>query len=113
MKKLVAFCAALCCALWTARAEVVIYPVPQGIYYAWHCDDYTVKVRQLAQFAHVRPQRGQGSRMFAEGPLQCQNADERHFYQPRSCMRSAAGMVEMSMPTMGSPRSLEISASSL
>ena len=46
MKKLMAFCAALCCALWTARAEVVIYPVPQGIYYAWHCDDYTVKVRQ-------------------------------------------------------------------
>ena len=46
MKKLMAFCAALCCALWTARAKVVIYPVPQGIYYAWHCDDYTVKVRQ-------------------------------------------------------------------
>ena len=32
-------------------------------------------------------------------------------YQPRSCMRSAGGMVEMSMPTMGSPRSREISAS--
>ena len=28
------------------RAEIVIYPVPQGIYYAQHNDDYTVRVRQ-------------------------------------------------------------------
>ena len=27
------------------QAEIVIYPVPQGIYYARHNDDYTVKVR--------------------------------------------------------------------
>ena len=25
------------------QAEIVIYPVPQGIYYARHNDDYTVK----------------------------------------------------------------------
>ena len=29
------------------QAEIVIYPVPQGIYYARHNDDYTVKVRQV------------------------------------------------------------------
>ena len=31
------------------RAEIVIYPVPQGIYYARHNDDYTVKVRQVGE----------------------------------------------------------------
>ena len=30
------------------RAEILVYPVPQGIYYARHNDDYTVKVRQCA-----------------------------------------------------------------
>ena len=31
------------------QAEIVIYPVPQGIYYARHNDDYTVKVRQVGE----------------------------------------------------------------
>ena len=31
------------------RAEIVIYPVPQGIYYAQHNDDYTVRVRQAGE----------------------------------------------------------------
>ena len=28
------------------QAEIIIYPVPNGIYYARHNDDYTVLVRQ-------------------------------------------------------------------
>lgn len=32
-----------------AQAEIVIYPVPMGIYYARHNDDYTVKVRQVGE----------------------------------------------------------------
>lgn len=32
-----------------AIAEIVIYPVPQGIYYARHNDDYTVRVRQVGK----------------------------------------------------------------
>lgn len=31
------------------RAEIVTYPVPMGIYYARHNDDYTVKVRQIGE----------------------------------------------------------------
>ena len=31
------------------RAEILVYPVPQGIYYARHNDDYTVKVRQAGE----------------------------------------------------------------
>ena len=31
----------------TLRAEIVIYPVPQGIYYARHNDAYTVLIRQV------------------------------------------------------------------
>lgn len=31
----------------SALAEIVTYPVPMGIYYARHNDDYTVKVRQI------------------------------------------------------------------
>lgn len=31
----------------TAQARIVTYPVPKGIYYARHNDDYTVKVRQV------------------------------------------------------------------
>ena len=30
----------------SVRAEIITYPVPMGIYYARHNDDYTVKVRQ-------------------------------------------------------------------
>ena len=31
------------------RAEIVVYPVPMGICYARHNDDYTVKVRQVGE----------------------------------------------------------------
>lgn len=31
------------------KAEIITYPVPQGIYYARHNDDYTVRVRQVGE----------------------------------------------------------------
>lgn len=31
------------------QAEIITYPVPMGIYYARHNDDYTVKVRQAGE----------------------------------------------------------------
>lgn len=37
------------------RAEILVYPVPQGIYYARHNDDYTVKVRQAGEKRLGRP----------------------------------------------------------
>ena len=33
----------------SARTEIVTYPVPQGIYYARHNDDYTVRIRQAGE----------------------------------------------------------------
>ena len=31
------------------QAKIITYPVPTGIYYARHNDDYTVKVRQVGK----------------------------------------------------------------
>ena len=33
----------------SVKAEIITYPVPQGIYYARHNDDYTVRVRQVGE----------------------------------------------------------------
>ncbi len=45
-------CAILCVALCSTTpswAKIVTYPVPQAIYYAYHNDDYTVRVRQVGE----------------------------------------------------------------
>lgn len=34
---------------YVAQAEIITYPVPMGIYYARHNDDYTVRVRQAGE----------------------------------------------------------------
>lgn len=50
MKIVKTTCAALffaVCGTLTSLAEIVTYPVPQALYYAFHNDDYTVKVRQV------------------------------------------------------------------
>lgn len=45
-EEILIFCAAFCSTCWSAQSKIVTYPVPQGIYYAWHCDDFTVRVRE-------------------------------------------------------------------
>ena len=71
-----------------------------------------VNILELTYLAGRRTQTGNSGHMLAKGSLKSQNAYAKlRHYQPRSCMRSAEGMVEISMPTMGSPRSREISAS--
>lgn len=35
--------------VWCAGAEIVVHPVPRGIYYARHNDDFTVKVRHAGE----------------------------------------------------------------
>lgn len=37
------------------QAKIITYPVPTGIYYARHNDDYTVKVRQVGKKGVGRP----------------------------------------------------------
>jgi len=36
----------------SVQAEIVTYLIPLGIYYARHNDDYTVRVRQVGEYAH-------------------------------------------------------------
>lgn len=71
-----------------------------------------LNILELAHLAGRRAKAGNSGHMLAKGSLKSQNAYAKlRHYQPRSCMRWAEGMVEISMPTMGSPRSREISAS--
>ncbi len=43
--KIFLLAACICCVAGCAVSEIVVHPVPRGIYYARHNDDFTVKVR--------------------------------------------------------------------
>lgn len=45
MKRIIALVVLLCACVGVRAQRVEIYPVPKGIYYAQHNDDYTVRVR--------------------------------------------------------------------
>src|SRR5690606_37167124 len=52
-------------------------------------------------------------KMLANSALQSKNSYSFHLYQPRSCMRSPAAMVEISIPFIAMPKSFESSAINL
>lgn len=61
-----------------------------------------VNILELTHLAGRCTQAGNSGHMLAKGSRKSQNAYAKlRHYQPRSCMRSAEGMVEISIPTHG------------